>query len=214
MWLKVEESLGCSARDHTSLSGTCNLKRKKKKKSEGLATHPHLSETRIHAHTSRQKPACIHHPGPGILMKTFSTWHSQALNTPPAQPETWTVRGDIFKGMTHRSVTPSAFSVGGESAASCCSCHSARHYKCALYCCIESAALPGPAQAVPSEGAAPPFPQAGQAGQQAAGRRGLPLHAQRRVKCPVPFLDTLYSSVAVLGQILDIHVFSDTYTIS
>ena len=33
--------------------------RKKKKKSEELATHPHLSETCIHAHTSRQKPADV-----------------------------------------------------------------------------------------------------------------------------------------------------------
>lgn len=45
--------------------------RKKKKKSEELATHPHLSETCIHAHTSRQKPADVQHPGPGVLMKTF-----------------------------------------------------------------------------------------------------------------------------------------------
>ena len=149
-------------------------------------------------------------------MKTFSTWHSQALNTPPAQPETWPVRGDIFKGMTHRSVTPSAFSVGGERAVLCCSCHSARHCKCALYCYIESAALPARHRPFPARGRHPAGRGAG--GAASCWPTGSPsatsAHAQRPVKCPVPFLDTLYSSVAVLGKILDIHVFSDTYTIS
>lgn len=84
--------------------------RKRGKMSKEIATHPHFCSTHGHAHANQQTSIT---QVLGALMKTFSTWHSEALNTPPTQPETWTVSGDIFKTLTQRSVTHLVFSVGG-----------------------------------------------------------------------------------------------------